>query len=145
MQRRAAAKKSAVKSAATKKTQRPDAGSDAPGAAVYRRLALALPDAVESSHMGAADFRIQRGATTRIFATLAFVDQGLGTLLLSPEQQQAFVAESPEYFMPAPGGWARGGATVVRLDAPEQVLEGALRVAHRLVLEKMAAKKRAGS
>ena len=42
----------------------------------FRRLALALPGAVESSHMGAPDFRING----RIFATLASQAKGYGNL-----------------------------------------------------------------
>ena len=57
----------------------------------YRRLALAMPGAVEASHMGTPDFRING----RIFATLAYGDKGLGTLMLTPEQQAMFVAEAP--------------------------------------------------
>jgi hypothetical protein len=102
----------------------------------YRRLALALPSAVESSHMGAADFRIDG----RIFATLAYEKKGLGTLKISVEQQAAFLAEAPGWFTPAPGGWGRMGMTLVRLDAPEDVLAGGLATAHQHVLRAGAAK-----
>ena len=37
----------------------------------FRRIALALPDAVEGSHQGHADFRVGK----RIFATLGYPDQ----------------------------------------------------------------------
>ena len=82
--------------------------------------------------MGAADFR----AHDRIFATLAFAARGLGTLKLTPEQQAAFLLEAPELFTPAPGGWGRMGMTLVRLDAPEPVLAGALQTAYNTVLAK---------
>ena len=62
----------------------------------FRRIALSLPGAEESSHMGAPDFRVGG----RIFATLASRRQGYGNLMLSPEQQQAFVKELPEVFVP---------------------------------------------
>ena len=107
---------------------------------VYRRLALALPGAVEASHMGAPDFRING----RIFTTLAFGHKGLGTLMLSPEQQAMFVGEAPEYFSAVPGGWGRAGATLVRVDAPESVLAGALSTAFQAVVAKQAAKKNDG-
>jgi hypothetical protein len=107
---------------------------------VFQRLALALPDVVEMSHMGAADFRIQRGDKLRIFATLAYAAKGLGTLMLTAEQQADFLKELPEYFSAAPGGWGRMGATLVRLDAPEEVLSGVLETAHRQVLGKMQPK-----
>jgi hypothetical protein len=108
------------------------------GEAVYRRLALSLPEAAESSHMGAADFRVGG----RIFATLAYVSKGLGTLKVSVEQQAEFLAEAPEWFEPAPGGWGRMGMTLVRLDAPESVLAGGLETAFRYVVAAQAAKKR---
>lgn len=107
----------------------------------YRRLALALPGAVESSHMGAPDFRIN----DRIFATLAYGAKGLGTLKLTPGQQAEFLADAPEYFTPAPGGWGRMGMTLVRLDAPESVLSGALWTAFHNVLSRQVAAKKAPS
>jgi hypothetical protein len=109
-------------------------------ATVYRRLALALSGAMESSHMGAPDFRVDG----RIFATLAYGSRGLGTLKLSVEQQAEFIAESPEWFEPAAGGWGRMGMTLVRLDAPENMLAGALETAFRNVIAKQAETKRAG-
>ena len=109
-----------------------------PSPDTYRRLALALPGAVESSHMGAPDFRVDG----RIFATLAYGAKGLGTLKITPEQQAEFIADAPEYFTPAPGGWGRMGMTLVRIDAPESVLQGALATAHHQVASRQAAKKR---
>jgi hypothetical protein len=101
----------------------------------FRRIALSLPGAEESSHMGSPDFRV--GA--RIFATLASQDKGYGNLMLDPEQQSAFVQELPEIFLPVAGGWGRGGATHVQLAAiSEDVLEGALRTAWKLRVEKNA-------
>ena len=89
----------------------------------FRRVALSLPGAEESSHMGAPDFRVGG----RIFATLASQSQGYGNLMLSPEQQEAFVKESPEVFVPIAGGWGRMGATHIRLAAAnEDLLAGAL-------------------
>jgi hypothetical protein len=104
---------------------------------MFQRLALALTDVVEMSHMGATDFRIQRGQKLRIFATLSYAEKGLGTLMLTAEQQADFLKELPEYFSAVPGGWGRMGATLVRLDAPEEVLAGALETAYRQVLGKM--------
>jgi hypothetical protein len=106
----------------------------------YRRLALSMPGVVEASHMGAPDFRING----KIFATLAYGDKGLGTLMLSPEQQAVFVAEAPEYFSVVTGGWGRSGSTWVRVDAPESVLAGALSTAFQAVLAKQAVKKIVG-
>jgi hypothetical protein len=110
----------------------------ATSADAYRRLALALPGALESSHMGSPDFRVNG----TIFATLAYQAKGLGTLKLTPDQQAEFLAEAPDYYTPAPGGWGRMGMTLVRLDAPESVLAGALSTAFHQVLSKQSAKKK---
>ncbi|MBV9670341.1 MAG: MmcQ/YjbR family DNA-binding protein [Acidobacteriales bacterium] len=99
----------------------------------FRRLALSLPGTEESSHMGAADFRVGR----HIFATLAHAKQGYGNLMLSPELQRDFIADLPDVFLPVKGGWGRNGATHVRLDrATEDVLHGALHAAWKLRMEK---------
>jgi hypothetical protein len=99
----------------------------------FRRLALSLEGAEEGSHMGSPDFRVGG----RIFATLASQEKGFGNVMLSPEQQAAFVAELPDVFIPVAGGWGRNGATHVRLSkANEDVLSGALRSAWHLRLEK---------
>jgi hypothetical protein len=101
----------------------------------FRRIALSFPGAEESSHMGAADFRV----AGRVFATLAAQDQGYGNLMLTPEQQASFVAELPNIFLPVHGGWGRMGITHIRLaEANEDVLEGALRTAWKLRIEKNA-------
>ena len=102
-------------------------------AADFRRLALTLAGAHEDSHFGAADFRVDG----RIFATLAAEKQGYGNLMLSPEQQAAFVSEAPNIFLPVPGGWGRNGAThVVLANSTEDLLLGALRTAWKLRVEK---------
>ena len=99
----------------------------------FRRIALSLPGAEESSHMGSTDFRVGG----RIFATLASQDNGYGNLMLDVEQQTAFVTELPEVFLPIAGGWGRTGMTHIRLAvASEDVLEGALRTAWKLRMEK---------
>jgi hypothetical protein len=102
-------------------------------AADFRRIALSLEGAEEGSHFGAADFRVGG----RIFATLAAEKLGYGNLMLTPEQQAAFVAEAPVIFVPIPGGWGRNGAThVVLAKANEDLLLGALRTAWKLRVEK---------
>lgn len=99
----------------------------------FRRIALSLEGVEEGSHMGAVDFRV--GA--RIFATLAHEKQGYGNLMLTPEQQAAFIEELPDVFLPVHGGWGRNGATHVRLAVvSEDVLAGALRTAWKLRIEK---------
>jgi hypothetical protein len=101
----------------------------------FRRIALSFPGAEESSHMGAADFRVGG----RIFATLASAKQGYGNLMLTLEQQQAFIEELPEVFIPIHGGWGRMGMTHIILKAAhEDVLTGALHTAWKLRVEKNA-------
>lgn len=101
----------------------------------FRRMALSLEGAEEGSHHGQADFRVGG----KIFATLAAEKQGYGNLMLMPEQQAAFVEELPDVFLPVHGGWGRNGATHVRLAVvTEDVLEGALRTAWKLRMEKNA-------
>jgi hypothetical protein len=101
----------------------------------FRRIALSLPGAEEGSHMGSADFRVGG----RIFATLASQKLGYGNLMLTPEQQSAFVGELPDLFLPVHGGWGGAGATHIRLAAAsEDVLRGALHAAWKLRSEKNA-------
>ena len=101
----------------------------------FRRLALSLPGAEESSHMGSPDFRVDG----RIFATLAAAKLGYGNIMITPEQQAAFVEDLPEIFIPVAGGWGRGGATHVNLaSANEDVVLGALQTPHKLRVEKNA-------
>ena len=101
----------------------------------FRRIALSLPGAEESSHMGSPDFRVGG----RIFATLAAAKLGYGNIMITPEQQAAFVEELPEIFIPVSGGWGRGGATHINLAvANEDVVLGALQTAHKNRVEKNA-------
>lgn len=109
----------------------------------FRRIALSFEGAEESSHMGQPDFRVGG----RIFATLASQAQGYGNLQLTLAQQAAFVEELPDVFLPVPGGWGRMGMTHVRLAVvSEDVLEGALRTAWKLRVDKNAkSRKKPGS
>jgi hypothetical protein len=102
----------------------------------FRRIALSLPDAEESSHMGSPDFRVGG----RIFATLAMADKGYGNLMLTPELQAEFVADAPEIFLAIPGGWGRMGSThIILAAADENTLHGALQTAHKLRVQKNSA------
>ena len=113
----------------------PNGKDDGVNANDFRRIALSLKGAEESSHMGNPDFRVGG----RIFATLASAKQGYGNLMLTLEQQAAFVEELPEVFVPIAGGLGRMGMTHIRLAAAkEEVLAGALRTAWKLRLEKNA-------
>jgi hypothetical protein len=96
---------------------------------------LSLEGAEEGSHMGQPDFRVGG----HIFATLAAEAQGFGNVLLTPEQQESFVSERPDVFVPIPGGWGRKGATHVRLDrANEDLVAGTLYAAWKLRVDKNA-------
>ena len=62
----------------------------------------------------------------------------MSVLMLTLEQQAAFVEEAPEIFLPIPGGWGKMGHTHIRLAASEDVLTGALRTAWKLRIDKNA-------
>ena|SRR2546423_7175543 len=104
-------------------------------AADFRRIALSLEGVEEYSHAGLPAFRVGG----RKFASLASLAGGYGNLMLTLEQQAAFVEEAPEIFLPIPGGWGKMGHTHIRLAAAsEGVLTGALRTAWRLRVDKNA-------
>ena len=93
----------------------------------FRRMALALPEALEASHMGHPDFRV-RG---KIFATLWPGDE-FGMVKLNPEQQTFFVIANPKVFQPVQGAWGTRGCTRVRLrPAKTGALRDALAAAWR--------------
>src|ERR1700761_826292 len=77
----------------------------------FRKIALALPGAVEGAHQGHADFRVGK----RVFATIGYPDDSWGMVKLTPEQQAVLVEAEPEIFRPVPGGWGKHGSTNVRL------------------------------
>ena len=79
----------------------------------FRKLALELPGASESAHMGHPDFRVGG----KIFATLRSPEPGWAMVKLTPPEQEIFVQALPEVFVPVAGGWGRQGATNVRLKA----------------------------
>jgi hypothetical protein len=78
----------------------------------FRRIALALPEAIESAHMSHPDFRVGG----KIFATL-WPAEKLGMVKLTPEQQKEFVAAEPAVYVPVDGGWGRKGCTNVVLNS----------------------------
>jgi hypothetical protein len=105
---------------------------------LFRRLALQLPGAAESSHMNHPDFRLNN----RIFATLSAQEKGCGVVKLTPGQQQAFIAEQPQAFSPVQGGWGRMGMTFVHLHkADESLIAGALSTAYHNLQKKQSEKK----
>jgi hypothetical protein len=105
----------------------------------FRSIALGLPDAVEGSHQGHADFRVGK----RIFATLGYPDEAWGMVKLTPEQQFVLVESEPEIFRPIPGGWGKQGNTNVRLvKADPTTLRSALTMAWQNIAQKSAPKMR---
>jgi len=102
----------------------------------FRRIALALTDAIEASHMGHPDFRVN----DRIFATL-HADMTFGMVKLTPEQQQDFMSRD-KAFAPESGAWGRQGCTRVTLaDVDPETLGEALTLARRNIVEKQRAGK----
>ena len=81
----------------------------------FRRIALGLADASEGAHMGHPDFRVNG----RIFATL-HADNKHGMVKLPPRQQERFVREHADAFVPENGAWGRQGCTRVRLAAVDE-------------------------
>jgi GNAT superfamily N-acetyltransferase len=105
-----------------------------------RAVALALPDAIESMHMGRPDFRV-RG---KIFATLS-AEQGLAMAKLTPEQQEMLCAAEPSTFGPVPGSWGRRGATHIRLaKVDKKSLASALLMAWRNAAPRRVVRERDG-
>jgi hypothetical protein len=101
----------------------------------FRRIALSLEGVEEYSHAGLPAFRVGG----RKFASLASQAQGYGNLMLTLEQQAAFVEEASNIFCPIPGGWGKLGHTHIRLAAASQdVLTGALRTAWKQRVDKNA-------
>jgi YjbR protein len=94
----------------------------------FRRIALAMKDVIESTHMGHPDFRVNG----RIFATL-HPDLEWGMVKVTPEDQERFIRENPAAFKPESGAWGRQGCTAVRLDVvDEEVLGEAMTLARRV-------------
>ena len=77
----------------------------------FRRLALSLPETIESSHMHHPDFRVGR----KIFATLGYPDAAWGMVKLLPFDQDLFIQAAPDAFVVVKGAWGKRGATCVRL------------------------------
>lgn len=93
----------------------------------FRKYALALPEAVEASHMGHPDFRVRQ----KIFATLG-PQEDWGMVKLPPAEQAALVEREPDVYAPATGAWGRSGCTIIQLaDADRQTVKEALTAAWR--------------
>ncbi len=107
-------------------------------AARFRRIALALPGAAESSHMGHPDFRVDG----KVFATLGHPDAAWGMVKLTPEEQEVLVDAAPNIFRPVPGGWGKRGSTNVHLASADAAsLKSALTMAWQRIAGKPPAKR----
>lgn len=105
----------------------------------FRKLALSLPDTIERSHMGHADFRVGG----KIFATLPKKD--LGMVKLPPPDQARLVDPETETFMPAAGAWGRQGCTIVKLKQVEKsVLQEAMKKAWENVSSSQSSRRSKG-
>ena len=84
----------------------------------FTNIALALPEAAESAHMGHPDFRV-RG---KVFASLGYPDAGHGMVKLAPGQQALFVEAEPAMFFPAKSAWGKQGATCIKLQPADAAI-----------------------
>ena len=92
----------------------------------FRKMALALPETEEHSHMNHPDFRV----AGKIFATLGYPDKTRGMVKLSPEDQHYYSKDHPDVFIPVKGVWGRRGATSVQLKtAKKKPLQKAIHAA----------------
>jgi len=103
-------------------------------AAEFRRIALRLPEAVESSHGGHPDFRVGG----KIFATLGYPNAEFGVVVLTPQDQDLLVRDYPETFTPVKGKWGAWGSTTVVLRSANK---GAVRIALEAAWRKRAPKR----
>ena len=111
-------------------------------AAEFRHMALSLPEVVEGSHMGHADFRVGG----KIFATLGYPNDKFGVVMLSPQDQDLIVRDHPKVFAPASGKWGASGSTTVALrDASKSAVAIALESAWRKRAPKRLARLTGGS
>ena len=97
-----------------------------------RALALSLPLAEEHPHFDRASFRVKG----KIFATLPPCGEQV-VLKLLPEIKESLRQSDPDAIIPLPGGWDRGGWTLIaiaRMDS--EMLADLIRLAWRQVAPK---------
>ena len=100
----------------------------------FREIALRIPQACESAHMGHPDFRLGG----KVFASLGTPDANWGMVKLTPEEQRVFMAKAPDVFTPCNGAWGKRGYTSVRLaSATKMVLRPALEAAAKNVVARV--------
>jgi len=97
-------------------------------AADFRRIALSMPEAIESAHMAHPDFRVGG----KIFATLGYPDEKHGMVVLPPEEQARLIKARPKIFAPAKGAWGKSGSTCIFLaEVDAKTLRAVLAIAWR--------------
>jgi hypothetical protein len=79
----------------------------------FRKLALSLPEAVESAHMHHPDFRVGE----KIFATLGYRGKDSAVVKLTLDEQKGFVRSHAKVFQPVKDAWGRRGYTMIKLPA----------------------------
>lgn len=82
-----------------------------------RRLALALPEAVEADHHGMPSFRV----AGKIFCTL-HQDRPRMMVKLDPEDQHNLAEAHPGVVEAVPGYWGRKGSTFVAYERADAAL-----------------------
>ena len=91
-----------------------------------RRLALALPEAVEAPHFDMASFRVAK----KIFCTI-HVQQPRMMVKLDVEDQRNLAEAHPGVVEAVPGAWGRKGSTFVAYERADLALiEILLRMAY---------------
>lgn len=96
----------------------------------FRRLALALPHAIEKPHFDRVSFRVDipRGKT---IATMLEANR-TANVFLSVDEQEMLIAVEPTVFSKVPNKWGDNGATTITLDAVDETLAlSALKMAWR--------------
>jgi hypothetical protein len=101
-------------------------------ARAFRKFALEMPEAVEGSHMGHADFRVGG----KVFASLG-PDEAWAMVKLGPDDQADLVEDETGPYKPAAGAWGAGGSTIITLrQASETKVRRAVAAAWRNVAPK---------
>jgi len=102
-------------------------------AADFRKIALSMPEAIESEHMAHPDFRLGG----KIFASLGYPDEEHGMVVLPLEEQARLLRSHPKVFFPAKGAWGKKGSTCVRLGmVDKRTLKKAMEIAWRRLAPK---------